>query len=248
MSTTITTAFLNQLKSFYPASRLASGGTNSSAISNPWYIVTAVALSASNKPDGVPRVFEHMLSQELKDHASDSQEDRLILARKFREAIFKSGLISGYPKAINSLVALHEAMPEDLRDTQIHRSTTMSLAEYEQKGQVFWDSVYGANDIYEMLYKVYPDLAWFSKTIGYGFTYGPMQDAFPGGLSQLETSYTLVAALIAGDTPQQIAWHLAGAKRCGASSEEVQAVRSIAIEVAKHCGIQWKNPVPEIDL
>jgi hypothetical protein len=67
-------------------------------------------------------------------------------------------------------------------------------------------------------------------------------------LSPLETSYSLVAALIAGDTPQQIAWHLAGAKRCGASSEEVQAVRSIAIEVAKHCGIQWKNPVPEIDL
>jgi endoribonuclease Dicer len=120
----------------------------------------------------------------------------------------------------------------------------MPLQEYERKGQAFWDAIYpGENNIYDMLYKVYPDLAWFSKTVGYGLVYGHMEI-----LSQLETSYTLVAANIAGDTPQQISWHLAGAKQVGASSEEVKAVRSIVIEVGKHCGVQWKNPVPEIDL
>ncbi|KAJ2922468.1 hypothetical protein H1R20_g14632, partial [Candolleomyces eurysporus] len=210
---------------------------------SPWYIVVAVALSASNKADGVPRVLEHMLNEELPKDAK--VEDQMALARKLREAVFKSGLISGYPKAINSLVALHEATPEPLRETEVHRDTNKSLAEYDEKGKIFWNSVYGdtSNNLYDMLYKVYPDLAWFSRTVGYGITYGSMEY-----LSPLETSYSLVAALIAGDTPQQIAWHLAGAKRCGASSEEVQAVRSIAIEVSKHCGIQWKNPVPEIDL
>lgn len=71
------------------------------ALSSPWYIVAAVALSASNKPDGVPRVLEHMLQEELPKDAK--VEDEMTLARKLREAIFKSGLISGYPKVQRSL-------------------------------------------------------------------------------------------------------------------------------------------------
>ena len=65
-------------------------------------------------------------------------------------------------------------------------------------------------------------------------------------LSQLETSFTLVAALIAVDTPQQIIWHLEGLRRGGASADEVRAARNIAIEVAKQSGVQWTNPIPEI--
>jgi hypothetical protein len=82
---------------------------------------------------------------------------------------------------------------------------------------------------------------WFSKTIGYGITYSNFEI-----LSPLETSYALVASLIAGDTPQQIAWHLDGARRGGATLEEAQAVRKIAMEVASHVGVRWQQGVPEI--
>ena len=82
---------------------------------------------------------------------------------------------------------------------------------------------------------------YFSRTIGYGFTYGHTEI-----LSALETSYTLVAALIAGDTPQQIFWHLNGARRGGATLSEVKAVRDISIEVASRCGIQWSHGVPDV--
>ncbi|EFI28454.1 hypothetical protein CC1G_13987 [Coprinopsis cinerea okayama7 len=247
MASTVSSAFLNQLRSLYPARSGASGAAGGgSLLSSPWYILAAVAFSASNKPDAVPRVFEHALNQFPTHEGSSHAEDRRQLARKLREALFKSGLISGYPRAINSLRALHEAMPDDLKDTELQRDPNLPLSEYQQKGQVYWDSVYGetAPAVQGLLDAIYPDMGWFSKTIGYGLVY----NARPDILSPLETSFTLVAALIAGDTPQQIAWHLKGALRCGASVEEIHAARKIAIEVAKHSGVQWRNPVPEIEL
>lgn len=86
-------------------------------------------------------------------------------------------------------------------------------------------------------------LGWFSRTVGYGLTYGPSEIILP-----LETSYVLVAALIAGDTPQQITWHLDGAKRAGATLEEIRAVREISVEVAKLSGICWRHSIPQVDV
>lgn len=64
-------------------------------MANPWFIVAAVAFSASNRPEGVPEVFRYVL-QELPP--ASELADRRMIAGKLREAIFKSGLISGYPK------------------------------------------------------------------------------------------------------------------------------------------------------
>ena len=65
-------------------------------------------------------------------------------------------------------------------------------------------------------------------------------------VSALETSYTLVAALIAVDTPRQINWHQENARRAGASKEEIRAVRAIAMEIGRSLGIEWKDGVPEV--
>ena len=65
---------------------------------NPWYIVAAVAFSASNRPEGVSEVFQYVL-EELPP--ASQLADRRMIAGKLREAIFKSGLISGYPKVKN---------------------------------------------------------------------------------------------------------------------------------------------------
>lgn len=60
---------------------------------NPWYIVSAVAFSASNEPQAVPELFKYVLAE-----AGEEHEEKLLLARKFRDALFKAGLTSGYPK------------------------------------------------------------------------------------------------------------------------------------------------------
>jgi hypothetical protein len=66
---------------------------------NPWYIIAAVGLCASNKPEAVPEVFQHAL-KELQSPASDGDTGakQLLLARRFREALFKAGLTCGYAR------------------------------------------------------------------------------------------------------------------------------------------------------
>jgi len=238
MSTLTSPAFLSRLESLY--SQASSSGVTDN---NPWYIVAAVAYSASNAPEAVSSVFLHV----LKDlEARNLQHDeKLLLARKMRDALFKSGLTSGYAKAINSLVALHEVTPEDLRDKKpLRKLDTDTVQDYVQGGEAFFKSVYGetAVSVQGLLDSIYPDMGWFSNTIGYGLTYG-----FTDVTSQIETSYTLVAALIAGDTPRQIGWHLAGARRGGATLGQVKAVRQIVIEVATEAGVVWKNKIPDVE-
>ena len=61
----------------------------------------------------------------------------------------------------------------------------------------------------------------------------------------METSFAMISALIAIDTPRQIVWHLEGAIRNGATREEVRAVRAIAMRIAKEAGVVWKHDVPD---
>lgn len=66
-----------------------------------------------------------------------------------------------------------------------------------------------------------------------------------GATSPAETSFAMIAALIAINTPRQIEWHLEGAIRNGATREEVRAVRAIAMQISKAAGIVWKHDVPD---
>ncbi|KAF9072900.1 AhpD-like protein [Rhodocollybia butyracea] len=224
------TALLSRLKSIYPT-------TND----NPWYIVSAVAFSASNEPQAVPEVFRHALAET--GSGEEHNPEKLRIARRLREALFKSGLTCGYPKAINSLAALHEATPPELQDTKTMRDVHTSMEDHDRNGRAFFRETYGdtADDVQKLLDTIYPDMGFFSNTIGYGLTY-----SFSSILSPLETSYVLVASLIANDTPRQINWHLDGARRNGATLEQVRAVRQMAIEAAAACGIKWRDGVPEV--
>jgi alkylhydroperoxidase/carboxymuconolactone decarboxylase family protein YurZ len=64
--------------------------------------------------------------------------------------------------------------------------------------------------------------------------------------SAKETSFSMISALIANDTPRQAEWHLAGAIRNGATLEETRAVREIALRIAVKAGVPLKGDVPNI--
>jgi hypothetical protein len=84
MTDTVTPGFLSHLKALYPVP--PSGGDNT------WAFVAAVAFGASNLPEAVPLVFQHAISSTTED------EDSLLLVRRMKDAVFKSGMLSGYPK------------------------------------------------------------------------------------------------------------------------------------------------------
>ena len=68
---------------------------------NPWYIVAAVGFCASNRPEAVADVFQYALKT-LQSSASDADTvqvaEKLLLARRFREVLFKAGLTCGFAK------------------------------------------------------------------------------------------------------------------------------------------------------
>ncbi|EJF62701.1 hypothetical protein DICSQDRAFT_161003 [Dichomitus squalens LYAD-421 SS1] len=173
-----------------------------------------------------------------------SAEEQLVLARKVHEAVLQSGLLSGMPRAINTLVALHHVMPEHLRAAKPLRDTRRPPAEWDKHGEALFSAVYRdtAPSVQSLLDAAYPDLGWFCTTVGYGMTYGGTDV-----LSVVELVYVMAAALIAVDAPRQVGWHLANARRSGASLEEVRAVRATATEVAQRAGVRWRNDVLEVE-
>ena len=86
-----TPEFLSSLKRLYPP--------QSTYVKNPWYAVAAITFSASNCPEAVPLVLEYVLKD--LDTIAASHEDRLFAARKIRDAVFKSGMICGFPKVVH---------------------------------------------------------------------------------------------------------------------------------------------------
>ncbi|CAL1703377.1 unnamed protein product [Somion occarium] len=220
MAQLATAQFLQHLRSLYPH-QSGSPDTPSAIVGQPWYLIAAVAFSASNKPDATAVVFQYVLNDlEKVEFAAekDRHAARLAVARRIREAVLQSGLLSGYARAINSLVALHGVTPPELREQTTIRNTNQHITDYAEN-----------------------DMGWFSNTVGYGITYRGTNV-----LSQVETSYVIATANICMDTPRQIAWHLANARHGGATVEQAKAVREIAMEVASAAGIQWTEAVPEV--
>ena len=86
-----TPEFLSSLKRLYPP--------QSTYVKSPWYAVAAITFSASNCPEAVPLVLEYVLKD--LDAIAASHEDRLAAARKIRDAVFKSGMICGFPKVFH---------------------------------------------------------------------------------------------------------------------------------------------------
>ncbi|KAF4577238.1 hypothetical protein EYR36_005225 [Pleurotus pulmonarius] len=174
------------------------------------------------QPDGVVSVFKFVADELAAQGAS--HVDHQLLFRKLQDALFKAGILSGFAKTINSLIALNEAAPEDLRDKEIlrHVDRTTSLAMLEEAGTRVFQNVYGetAETTQSLLDHIYPDLGWFIRTIPYGLVYG-------------HTRYAVADVLA-----------LEGQ---GASMEEARAVRAIATESATLAGVSWQHGVPDVE-
>lgn len=67
--------------------------------SNTWYFIAGVTLSILNRPDEIPKVFQHAMEQAPVSTGRTSRHDeQLIIARRMREALVKAAAIGGLPK------------------------------------------------------------------------------------------------------------------------------------------------------
>jgi len=78
-------------------------------IQNPWYIVVLLSFATANRPDAIPLLFKYVLGELERAQNRfgvpevEANREKLLLARRFRDAIFKGGIISGYSKVYTLL-------------------------------------------------------------------------------------------------------------------------------------------------
>lgn len=76
---------------------------------NPWYIVASCAFSTANRPETIPLIFKHVFAElekaqaDFKVSQEQAYQEKLALARKMRDCLFKSGMVAGYSKVMTWL-------------------------------------------------------------------------------------------------------------------------------------------------
>ena len=72
-----------------------------------WYIIAAATLTILNRPDEIPRIYEHAFafasSRKTLKHDLD-QDSQLTILRRMREALIKTSAVGGVPKVIISIL------------------------------------------------------------------------------------------------------------------------------------------------
>ncbi|KAK9475147.1 AhpD-like protein [Dipodascopsis tothii] len=208
-------------------------GRGQQPLAGSWYYLAAVAFSACNQPDMVPVVYE----------VATEHEAPATVVPRMREALLKSTPLAGLPRAINSMAALRDAAPADLRATAPERPA-QTLEERAEAGERTWARTYGkvADRVYAHLDTASPDLALFAQRDVYGSLL-----SHTGVLSLRETSLVVITCLVGlPDVGPQLKGHLHGGLNNGASLEEIRAVRALALDVCAACGVAWRGPVPSL--
>lgn len=193
------------------------------------------------------------------------------ITRKFRESILKSGPLAGLPKAINGLHSLKEYTPLSLlpsvsREIDPWHASVNNCRPYMsneesktgtgrveedfedrevamQRGLKHWNSIYNkvSQRIINNMNSSYPDL-WYYTLV---HVYGPLLSN-DEVLSAQETSFIVIAALVPQDVNPQLKGHLRGALNIGCHREAIEAARSLAILVAKWCGVTWHADIVKL--
>lgn len=114
--------------------------------------------------------------------------------------------------------------------------TSASLSSTLHRGANLWNRTYGkiaSRVTYQLDSSGTEDLGHAAR-LEYGF----ILSGGNGILSDKETSFTVLAALIPQDVNPQLKGHLRGAVNLGASVEEVQSVRAVVVGLCERAGMK----------
>ncbi|KAK9478203.1 AhpD-like protein [Lipomyces japonicus] len=178
----------------------------------------------------------------LVDCSNSDPEIVLQIAKNTREALLKGAALAGLPKTINSLIQLRNATPTEFREKAPLRGS-LSTAEELERGQKFWDQVYGkvSKRVIGQMGTAYPDLAQYALQ----HVYGPLL-SYTEILSARETSFVVIACLIPQDVNPQLKGHLRGGLNNGATIDELMSVRSLSMKICEICGVTWTTEVAKL--
>ncbi|KAI9022169.1 hypothetical protein CLU79DRAFT_751466 [Phycomyces nitens] len=203
-----------------------------------WCIIAAVVISALNHPKDLAEVYNLVSSSadELEISLENKQAEMAKVVLRLREAILKSFIVTGFPKAINTLQSLHDSTPEAIRKliqtTPLRLENTWEeVSEQRKKGRALFTKIYERHTdlILNHMGSSYPDLAQAALHQLYGSILSEIKV-----IGAKETSLIMVACLLCDDLPAQLKGHRYGALNNGATRDELGLVESAAKLLCDH--------------
>ncbi|RCH83671.1 hypothetical protein CU098_008531 [Rhizopus stolonifer] len=184
-------------------------------------MLLCVALAASNHPHGIPVIMNHYLSQ------LDSLEQKIQWIEYTRNGIFKSIVLCGGPRVINAEIIMYDSLPAEYKPLLRTFALSQNASELDTRGMNFFHQVYGTNsqDKQQLIETSSSDVWYFVKYV-YSSIVSDMT-----WLNPVETELEVIVSLIQMDTLQQLQDHRLGAKRVGATEEQIKAAEYIGYQV-----------------
>lgn len=233
-----------------------------------YYVIMSTQLNKNNNSNDMELakkaidIFQykpHMVKEKVNSLYLESTDLQRYITNRFREALLKTSILGGLPKAINALMELKNIVPDSLQHESLHiskletsldtlfqctkRSVDKSINSTVARGMNHWNLIYDkvSEKVINNLNSSYPDLWYYTMA----HAYGPLL-SFESLLNAQETSYIIIASLIPQDVNPQLKGHLKGAINVGCDKMTVEAVRSMSIMIAKWCGINWKSEIVKL--
>ena len=91
---------MNPLPAIVTPALLSSLRSHPNLPGHTWYFVAATTLSQLNRPDEIPKVYQHALRHCSSGDAIPSQDEKLRISRRIREALIKAAAVGGVPRVL----------------------------------------------------------------------------------------------------------------------------------------------------
>ncbi|ORX50454.1 hypothetical protein DM01DRAFT_1408984 [Hesseltinella vesiculosa] len=200
---------------------------STSIIHEPWYLVAAVVMTTLNQPQDLPQLYDHVKQKTTND------DELMEVVLRMKEAIFKSGVILGTPRIINSLTSLHSHLPASLSERLPKQPLRQPVDEstLKRRGQDMFDRIYErhAGRVMSNLVTAYPDLGSHALIDGYGRILSEVSV-----VNALDTSLVIVAGLMCDNLPSQLKGHYHGALHHGSTADQLGDLQCLVQQLCLH--------------
>jgi hypothetical protein len=91
---------MNPLPAIITPALLSSLRSHPNLPGHTWYFIAATTLSQLNRPDEIPKVYQHALRHGSPGDAIPSQDEKLRISRRIREALIKAAAVGGVSRVL----------------------------------------------------------------------------------------------------------------------------------------------------
>ncbi|KKK14622.1 hypothetical protein P175DRAFT_0492653 [Aspergillus ochraceoroseus IBT 24754] len=214
-------------------------GESDPATQGCWYIVAAVALTAAGEGSCIVELYQRAT------HGLTLEAEKAV-QRRLKEALLKTSIICGIPRALEALLPLINSLSEEQvedygpRTEAMERGETREQRRHRARGYLdtIWTPAYAGEGLGAML-KFHTDLNLLVLDAVYGLWL--TEDRI---LGPVETQMCNVAAMICSSCPVQATWHTKGLIKHGGGMQQARFVEEVALAVAAQYGCSTAGLVP----